>query len=1176
MEIMPRSNLTVILCLLALLAAALPGHTQSGETGAIAGTVVDPRGAPVSKAQIEIMPADLDSAPRIVFSNAGGDFTAAYLPVGIYDIVVMASGFSTSKYTDMTVRLTETTRFNPSLAASEAQSPGESAAGANPAEKVTVIAGPPVVTVETSNPTTGQTVNADVIGSLPLATRNFHQLLTLSSGASSDLNGSDQLGRGEVAINVNGQRETNNNYLLDGISVTDLRNSELFNTPLPSPDAVEEFKVQTSLYDATEGRNGGGNINAVLKSGRAHWHGSAFEFFRNDALSANEYFQHLAGQPRPELRQNLFGGSFGGPLGHDARAGYIFANYQGTRQRSGLSPGAVIDTVLPVLPTDRSAASLSMAAFGNTTTPIDPVVLALLNVKSNQFGGAGGGWLIPSLAASDPSNPAAGAAFNYSRPGWFGDNQFTTSYDRSFRDGRDKLSGRFFFSNFETFLPFGSGDIPSAPGEELTSGALNFPLDLPVRNRLLGVTETHIFGPRLVNELRFGFLNLQSQTVNQPIVTANQLGIVRPSNNLTSDTYRFNLGTVGIGPNDSYNLSQNQHSSTVTDTLSYSVGKHFLRVGGLYTHTGMDRDSPEDFNGLVYFTSLQSFLLGAPIVALNASGVSNHHFLLNDYAAYLQDDYKLSRNFTANLGLRWDLMSAPQDSLHHVANVIPSLLEQGLSPFVYPRSVDRLNIPGLSGTQSETLRSNNYASDWGPRAGFAYDWRGRHTTSLRGGYGIYYEHSSLDIVEQIGSQAPFAPDIVVFGQQPGHLATIFNGLLPAAGTIDPNFVSQPSRLIAFINPTTGLPTSDPDMYPIFSGNTEAFSAVSVPQRFLSPSTQQWNLMVQRSLRSNWVLELGYVGTKGTHLSDELDPMQATLASPQNPIHVQDIAGNHYTITQNTVLNAAARSPVLGLNPRGFFEFSNDATSRYHSLQATLAHQFTQGLHFQGAYTFSKSVDPVVTENAAIYQYPLNDQTRLAQSMAVSDFDRTHRLVLSYDYALPLLAHSHGWGSAILGHWSLSGITIFQSGLPFRVTDSAGASAYGTPTPNSATPSLAPGYTVASAQTSGSTVQRLNGYLKPAAFLPAPVVGIDGSTGFGTLGRNPFRGPFQQNWDASLSKVWTLTEKQTLRFSADVFNVWNHPVFDKPLITDIESPSFGQITNTVGNPRLTQFSLRYGF
>ncbi len=364
------------------------------------------------------------------------------------------------------------------------------------------------------------------------------------------------------------------------------------------------------------------------------------------------------------------------------------------------------------------------------------------------------------------------------------------------------------------------------------------------------------------------------------------------------------------------------------------------------------------------------------------------------------------------------------------------------------------------------------------------------------------------------------------------------------------------------------------MYPIFSGSTYGETAMSAPQRYFSPNTQQWNLSMQRSLPGEWVMDIGYVGTKSTHLSALLDPMQAQLASPQKPIVVQDVFGNRYTITQNTQLNVGARSPVLGLNPRGYFQFNNAATSRYNSLQATLVHQFAKGFHFQGAYTFSKSIDPVVTASAGVYQYPLNDQTRLA--LAPADFDRTHRLVLSYRYDAPFFSHARGWQRAVLAHWSLSGITVFQAGLPFTVTDSAGASAYGTTIPDTASPSLAPGYTIAGSLTSGSIERRITGYLNPAAFVPAPVVGIDGSMGFGTLGRNVFRGPFQQNWDMSLAKSWTVREGQSVKLSADLFNVWNHPVFDKPSITDIENTSFGQITNTVGTPRLMQFSLRYGF
>jgi hypothetical protein len=268
--------------------------------------------------------------------------------------------------------------------------------------------------------------------------------------------------------------------------------------------------------------------------------------------------------------------------------------------------------------------------------------------------------------------------------------------------------------------------------------------------------------------------------------------------------------------------------------------------------------------------------------------------------------------------------------------------------------------------------------------------------------------------------------------------------------------------------------------------------------------------------------------------------------------------------------------VLGLNPRSYFGFNNAATSRYNSLQATLAHQLAKGLHFQGAYTFSKSMDPVVTTGAGVYEYPLNDQTALARSMALSDFDRTHRLVLSYQYEPPFLSHMSGWRRAVLGNWSMSGITVFQSGLPFRVTDSYGASAYGTTVPNTATASLAPGFTLASAQSSGNIEDRLNAFLNRDAFVPAAAVGIDGSTGFGTLGRNVFRGPFQQNWDMAIGKKWTVREGQNVKFSADLFNVWNHPVFANPSHTDIEDPAFGAITNTAGTPRLVQFAVRYSF
>ena len=316
-----------------------------GATGAITGTVQDPSGAVVAGADVKITNQNTGVVTRSTKTDSNGSFTATLLPVGTYTVSVSSTGFREAKFPDIAVRVTETTRMTAKLIPLQVL------------EKVEVEA--QVQAVDTTTATTGQAIEARTIRELPLATQNFQQLLTLSTGAQSELNASAQLGRGNVRVIVNGQREDNNNYLIEGISATDYNVAQGTNIPLPNPDVIGEFKVQTSLYDASQGRNGGGNVNAILKSGTKTFHGDVYEFFRNDKLNANEYFLNRAGQPRPAVKQNIFGGSLGGPIGKDAQAGFFFVNYQGTRQRSGLSPGTLISTSLPILPTDRSADNLA-------------------------------------------------------------------------------------------------------------------------------------------------------------------------------------------------------------------------------------------------------------------------------------------------------------------------------------------------------------------------------------------------------------------------------------------------------------------------------------------------------------------------------------------------------------------------------------------------------------------------------------------------------------------------------------------------------------------------------------------------------------------------------------------------------------------------------------------------
>ncbi len=267
---------------------------QGGATGAITGTVQDPSGAVVASAEVRITNQDTNAVERMVKTDADGSFTAPLLPAGNYRVTVVSSSFAQSDFSDIVVRVTETTRLIAKLRPRTVQ------------EKIEVQA--EVQQVETTTPATGQAIEANTIRNLPLATQNFQQLLTLSSGAQSNLNSSSQLGRGDVRIEVNGQREDNNNYLIEGISATDYNVAELTTTPLPNPAVIQEFKVQTSLYDASQGRNGGGNINAILKTGTNSFHGEGYEFFRNTVLDANDYFLNQQGESRPVIQQNIFGG----------------------------------------------------------------------------------------------------------------------------------------------------------------------------------------------------------------------------------------------------------------------------------------------------------------------------------------------------------------------------------------------------------------------------------------------------------------------------------------------------------------------------------------------------------------------------------------------------------------------------------------------------------------------------------------------------------------------------------------------------------------------------------------------------------------------------------------------------------------------------------------------------
>ena len=1175
------------------LTCALAGvrtYGQGGATGAISGVVLDTSGAAIEGAEVQIIDTRTDALARRGSTNVDGAFTIPLLPPGTYSVVVNKSGFAEAKSESIEVHVTETVRVTIPL------KPGSIT------EKVEISA--QVTSVETTNATTGQSIGTETVRELPLATQNYQQLLTLSTGAQSDLNAAAQLGRGSVKLFVNGQREDNNNYLIEGISATDYNVAQATYVPLPNPDVIQEFKVQTSLYDASQGRNGGGNINAILKSGTRTFHGDVYEFFRNDVLNANDFFLNSQGLARPAVKQNIFGGSVGGPVVKE-KLGYFFANYQGTRQVSGLSPGTFISTTIPSLPTDRSQASISQAFFGNATTPIDPVVLKLLQFQSNQFGGTTNGFLIPS------SNPATGA-FAISRQGSYNDDQFTTNWDREFRGGQDKLSVRFFFSNSESFLPFGAGDLQESLGSTLassvSSSSLNFPFDTPVKSRFLNITETHLFSPTLVNEFRFGFVHINDVLSNIPPVTTSDLGIDRPTNSVTNSIYKFIFESSGfeIGPAPFGNQSQDQNNINFVDTVSWVKGHHVFRFGGEATRVNLNKNFPQVFNGELFFTNtpdghtdFQNFLLGSPQFSFGGGGLSNHEYRSNNFAVFAQDDWKIRHDLTLNLGLRTEVFGAFHDDLCHIGNLDPALANAGTFPFIYPSCVNNLNLTGLTGNANSTTFNNNYSTTLGPRIGLAYDVLGHHTTTIRAGYGIYYVREDVGATDQLSFETPFLP-VAFGGGSPGCLGTYFSATplpgcpnpnpnaLPQAGTLDPNFVPC-------LNVFQGFPGGDTTQsanYGTAGGNgcpgplqTLGIFGLAEPRHFVVPSTQQWNLSVQRALGKQWVLEVAYVGTHSVHLRETRDALQSQDATPANPV----VVGGE-SITTNTFDNAIARSRAQGINGySGFQLFANDAYSHYNSLQTTLSRRWGAG-YFQAAYTFARSTDATSTGNTA-FNTAFNDESTLSDSRGLSDFDRTNRLAVSYRYDLPFFSSAEGLKHRLLGGWAISGITIVQSGAPFSVLDSGAGTAFlgSGSAPGVLSASLAPGETLSEGLSSGGIGTRINGYLNPAAFTPAPQLYPTQcltdpnfcTTGFGNLGRNTYRGPGQQNWDFSLIKNFKITERQSLRFTTDFFNIWNHVNFANPAVTDVESISlpnspFGKITSDLGTPRLIQFSLRYMF
>ena len=1197
----------ILLGLLFTFALSANVFPQGGQRGAIAGTVRDTTGAALPGASLEIINQATNVGERTVITNTDGSFSATLLPVGTYRVVATLAGFSKTEARDIRVLVSETTTVNLTM----------KVGGITETVTVTDVA----AAVQLASPATGETIQN--VGDLPLATRNFFSLLALSAGANTEMADTAALGRGSVSINVNGQRPVNNNFQLEGINANDLNLPILDNVPLPNPQTVQEFKTQTSLYDASQGRNGGGNIQVALKSGSSHLHGDAFEFFRNNVLNANDFFLNRKGQDRPVLRQNQFGFSLGGPIpaGKDF---FFFTNYQGTRAASGVSAGTTLGTNIPVLPTERSQANLIPAFFPNGLPPgysgLDPVALKFLNLPASKCPGFNDGtFCIPSLpgvAGLRPSGAVNLANLSRASVGTFDDNQYTISIDKQL-SAKDKVTGRWFSSDFDSIQPFG------------TSSTLPFQRTFPNTNRFVKLGWTRALSATKVNDFRYGFNRFTFSQVPDEPISLSDIGAVRGNSDQFPAAFRINVSgafTMGTNVNDVRGGAFN--TFVAADDYSWSQGKHLLRMGGEIDRYQLNRFNQFGSRGNVSFANtganfggpgipplvgFQNFLLGRITTTQAGAGFFNFGFRATDAASYFQDDWKLYPRLTLNLGVRWEGLG----TAHEIKNFLSNFSglgdgQPGPISIIHPADTPKVGTPGVSDcTLLHCFDGNNFA----PRFGFAWDVFGNHNTALRGGYGIYYQRVSNQSLLQTSGGLPFnqaisAAALSVTPQNP------FPTIRPQSDF--PLSTDQVVPKLVGFDGATGAP--------IFNGGSPLSGFFFFPSRdFRSPYAQQWNLTLQQKVIRNWVLELGYVGTRGVSLlgpGGPLNPGQictttspctipSSLASginvPAGTPGVTQNADGSIAISNNTAANIDARVPAqyLGLaNSRGVFG-TQFGSSIYNSLQATFSHQYSSGLYFQGAYTFSKSID---NSSGSSFQDELNGNTRYGDlfsnlsNRGLSDFDRTHRLSVSYQYELPFArwagVANQGFGRLAHG-WSILGLTTFQSGTPFLIIDSSALLLQDTEGQNGTNfATLAPGRTLGSVLTTGSVKSRIDNFVDLSAFaaggncvndqnevVSAGDASCTGYASVGNVSRNRFRGPFQQNWDMSVIKSTKITEGSSVEFRAEFFNIWNHPAFQSPQaqgqfygnygIVDVASGD-SSILATVNRPRIIQFALKLNF
>ena len=1117
---------------------------QSATTGGLTGTVTNQTGSASPNATVALTNSATNRTETTSTSSNGG-YTFSLLPPGDYAVQFASPGFKTARMARLVVSVSEVPVLEAVLERGEAAEP------VNCQCRIGV-----------ASSSTGTVVNARTLTAVPLTTRNLTQLLSMSSGSAADVNNAGTLGRGTRNVNVNGNT-TAGAYTLDGAYAP---------SAVPNPDTIAELKIQTSQYDAVYGAQVP-NTALITKSGENDFHGDAWEFVRNDVFNANSFFRGSTGQPKPNLKQNQFGATMGGPVRR--RKLFFFGSYQGTRQVNGVDTTSTSNPILPPLTLDRSATTLAAQfcpanhpltssryltfAGGKqldcrnqttaTTAPINPVALQLLQLKTPD-----GGYLIPVPQTILTTGGNAGLGFSsYSLPSTYSEDHYLINSDYLVTP-KNTLSSRVYLTSLDQYRTFGSPQgypgAPILPGQGAAQA-------LHAHDDVASLSLTSAITRNFASEARMSFTRSTQDAHGVDTPSASSMGMTpadRFFDEFPETTVLGPLGSFRIFGNFGNDFANENKYYSWTDNLSWVHGRHKTRAGAFFMTQYNWRDDLGNSRGKLFFQTFSDFLLGlsaadnlspfgrSNIQSIQANegvgpkGELQYHYRSYYGAGFIQDDFKTSSRLTVNLGLRWEYVGPALDTTGAIGNAWPSLLRQMPVPpssgtligntvaadynpnLVNPYTGQSLGPPpaGVLVRSTNSFYQNNTPLEtFAPRVGFA--WQPLGHVAVRGGYGWFYQPPTYS------ANAAGAP--------------LFTAPPFAQGFTNADSSNNLSSLQApFPVTTLGFLPRTP--------TSQLSDRVAGPE-YIVPRMYQWNLSAQFHLSQTLSFDIGYVGSEGKNLLIARGLNQPLLASPGNPVN---------GTTTNTAQNANLRVPILGETPTALTDNEFTGESTYHSLQATLRKQVSHGLAFQTTYTFSRAAS-----NTTIY----NDPGNLSLDWARAAFDRTHRFTTNFDYQLR-------------SGWTLAGIVIIQSGLPMTLTDPNGGGVYGHA--GTSTVTLCPGASYASLATPGSTGSRLNQWIETAAICAPAAVGSDGSTGYGTAGQSIMQGPGQFNTDFSLgktTKVGGLREDAMLAFRLEFYNALNHPQFSNPG-TSLGTATFGVITQNSVAPRLIQCAVKYLF